>query len=87
MCLQTTNDPVDLGFNEIVPDNCDYLDYSEIKTDKRPDKNEFTVMQLNIRGILNKQSALKQLMTEIKTSHQLDVILLAETWLKKSTEN
>ena len=26
-------------------------------------------------------------MTEIKTSHQLDVILLAETWLKKSTEN
>ena len=83
MCLQTTNDPVDLGFNEIVPDNCDYLDYSEIKTDK----NEFTVMQLNIRGILNKQSALKQLMTEIKTSHQLDVILLAETLLKKSTEN
>ena len=26
-------------------------------------------------------------MTEIKTSHQLDVILLAETWLKKSTKN
>ena len=26
-------------------------------------------------------------MTEIKRSHQLDVILLAETWLKNSTEN
>ena len=87
MCLHTTKDPMDLGFNEIVPDDCDYLDYSEIKTGKGPDKDEFTIMQLNIRGILNKQSALKQLMTEIKRSHQLDVILLAKTWLKKSTEN
>ena len=87
MCLHTIKDPVDLGFNEHVPDDCDYLDYSEFKTDKGPDKDEFTVMQLNIRGILNKQCALKWLMTEIKRSHQLDVILLAETWLKNSTEN
>ena len=87
MCLHTIKDPVDLGFNEHAPDDCDYLDYSEIKTYKRPDKDEFTIMQLNIRGILNMQSALKQLMTEIKRSHQLDVILLAETWLKNSTEN
>ena len=49
---------MDLGFNEHVPDDCDYLDYSEFKTDKGPDKDEFTVMQLNIRGILNKQCAL-----------------------------
>ena len=54
MCLHTIKDPVDLGFNEHVPDDCDYLDYSEFKTDKRPDKDECTVMQLNIRGILNK---------------------------------
>ena len=44
-------------------------------------------MQLNIRGVLNKQGALKRLMTDINTTHQLDLILLAETWLKKTTEN
>ena len=63
------------------------IDYSMIKTDKRVDKNEFTIMQLNIRGVLNKQSALKQLMTDIQKTHHLDLILLAETWLKKTTEH
>ena len=87
MCLHSIKDPLDVGFNADLVDNCDYLDYSNFKTDKGLDKNEFTVMQLNIRGISKKQSALKQLMTEIKTTHPLDVVLLAETWLKKSTEN
>ena len=32
MCLHTVNDPLYLGFNENVPDNCDYLDYSDFKT-------------------------------------------------------
>ena len=87
MCLHSSIDPLDLGFNETVTDNCDYLDYSEIQTDKRLDKNEFTVMQLNIRGVLNEKGALKRLMTDINTTHQLDLILLAETWLKKTTEH
>ena len=59
MCLNLNADRMDLGFNETLTDNCDYLDYSEAPLEKRADKNEFTVMQLNIRGILNKQSALK----------------------------
>ena len=58
MCLHTAN-PLDLGYNETVPNHCDYLDYSELNTDKRPGRSELTVMQLNIRGILNKQDALK----------------------------
>ena len=44
-------------------------------------------MQLSVRGILSKQNTLKRLMTEIKMTYQLDIILLAETWLKKSTKN
>ena len=44
MCLHSSIGPLDLGFNETVNDNCDYLDYSEIQKDKRLDKNEFTVM-------------------------------------------
>ena len=87
MCLHSSIDPLDLGFNETVTDNCDYLDYSETQKDKRLDKNEFTVMQLNIRGVLNKQCALKRLMTDISRTHQLDLILQAETWLKKTTEH
>ena len=46
MCLHTIKDPVDLGFNEHVPDDCDYLDYSEFKTDK----DELTVMQLTLEA-------------------------------------
>ena len=43
-------------------------------------------MQLNIRGLLNKQEDLKHLLTEIKKKHTISIILLAETWLKKSTK-
>ena len=87
MCLHSSIDPLDLGFNESLVDNCDYLDYSDPELNKRSDNKDLTVMQLNVRGILNKQSALKHLMTDVNRTHQLDLILLAETWLKKTTEN
>ena len=69
MCLHSSIDPLDLGFSETVTDNCDYLDYSETQKDNQLDKNEFTVMQLNIRGVLNKQCAIKRLMTDISRTH------------------
>ena len=50
---------IDLGFNGDIEDKCDYLDYSEIDLDLAHDQRELTVMQLNIRGLLNKQDGLK----------------------------
>ena len=45
------------------------------------------MIQLNIRGLLNKQAELNGLLKEIKKKHEASVILLAETWLKKATKN
>ena len=87
MCLHSSIDPLDLGFNESLVDNCDYLDYSDSELNKRSDNTDLTVMQLNVRGILNKQCALKRLIMDVNRTHQLDLLLLAETWLKKTTEN
>ena len=60
---------------------CDYIDVEQLKG-LRPRKSDLSVLQLNIRGLLNKQGCLKDLMIECNT----DVALLCETWLKKETE-
>ena len=60
---------------------CDYIDVEQLKG-LRPRKSDLSVLQLNIRGLLNKQGRLKDLMIECNT----DVALLCETWLKKETE-
>ena len=84
MPISTPDEPTDLGFNLDNEDKCDYLDYSEIDLDPKHDQRDLTIMQLNICGLLNKQDALKRLLTEIKKKDTVNVILLAETWLKKS---
>ena len=48
----------------------------------RPHENELSVLQLNIRGLLNKHGQLRELMTKCET----DVALLCETWLNKGTD-
>ena len=60
---------------------CDYIDVEQLKG-LRPRKSDLSVLQLNIRGLLNKQGRLKDLMIECN----IDVALLCETWLKKETE-
>ena len=60
---------------------CDYVDVEQLKG-LRPHKSDLSVLQLNIRGLLNKQGRLNDLMTNCET----DVALLCETWLKKDTE-
>ena len=60
---------------------CDYIDVEQLKG-IRPHKSDLSVLQLNIRGLLNKQGHFKNLMTDCAT----DVALLCETWLKKDTE-
>ena len=60
---------------------CDYVEVEQLEG-LRPQENEFSVLQLNIRGLLNKQGQLRELMTKCDT----DVALLCETWLNKETE-
>ena len=76
---------LDLGFNNEIVDSCDYLDYGELTKDKR-DKNNLTVLQLKIRGILNMQDKLKTLLDDIKNDSRVDVVMLVETWLNKNND-
>ena len=70
----------DLG-TELGLASCDYLGCDD--TDRiRPGKNDLSIMQLNIRGLLNKQGHL----IETIRSCQPDIILLCETWLNTHTE-
>ena len=73
----------DLGFNNDIVDSCDYLDYGELTSD-RSVMNNLTVLQLNIRGLLNKQDKLKNLLSDIKNDSRVDVAMLVETWLNKN---
>ena len=82
----TYTDLIDLGFNGDIEDKCDYLDYLAIDLDTDHDQQKLTVIQLNIRGLLNKQDDLNRLLSEIRRKHTISVILLAETWLKKTTK-
>ena len=60
---------------------CDYVDVEQLEG-LRPYKNDLSVLQLNIWGLLNKQGRLRDLMNNGMT----DVVLLCETWLNKETE-
>ena len=60
---------------------CDYIDIDRLD-EVKPNKNYLSIMQLNIRGLLNKQGQLLGLITKSQT----DSILLCETWLNKETE-
>ena len=80
----TDTEFIDLGFNGEIEDKCDNLDYSELDLNIDYDQRKLTVIQLNIRGLLNKQVELNMLLKEIKKKHEASIILLAETWLKKT---
>ena len=60
---------------------CDYVDFDSIN-ELIPTNNDLSIMQLNIRGLLNKQDRLNEIINEC----QADAILLCETWLKKQRE-
>ena len=84
MCRVTDLVPIEGHYNlssELEIPLCDYRDVDRLD-EFRPNKNDLSIMQLNIRGLLNKQGRLLEL---IKKS-QTDAILLCETLLNKETE-
>ena len=81
--MDDTYERLDLGFNNDNVDSCDYLDYGELTRD-RSVMNNLAILQLNIRGLLNKQDKLKNLLNDIKNDSRVDVAMLVETWLNKN---
>ena len=67
-----------------INDHCNYIEPSSIK-ELHTWNTDIGVLQLNVRGLLNKQTQIKHLLSNDNVSLPLDVILLCETWLKPST--
>ena len=67
-----------------INDHCDYIEPSSIK-ELHTWNTDIGVLQLNVRGLLNKLTQIKHLLSNDNVSLPLDVILLCETWLKPST--
>ena len=66
--------------------SCDYIELESRKGLTSNPKN-LMVIQLNIRGLISKTSALSELITENIGSIQPDVVLLCETWLNITNIN
>ena len=57
--------------------NCEYLNLEEYN--QIIDKTDLVIKQLNIRGLVNKQHDLNELLN--KLNHKVHMIILSETWL------
>ena len=68
---------VELGIPE-----CPYVEEEDLSSIE-PGKTDLSIIQLNIRGLLNKQDQKKDLLNKSKS----DIVLLCETWLRKDTDS
>ena len=64
----------------------DYLDVGELSTSMFPQGN-LNIIQLNVRGLLSKQSKLNELINKVEKSLELNALVLCETWLTPETKN
>ena len=62
---------------------CDYIDTEELP-DLPFNKHDLGIIQLNIRGLKNKQAALSRLINNCLGTNKVDLILLCEIWLNDS---
>ena len=64
-------------------DCCDYLEVADANI-WHAKHTDLTCVQLNIRGLLNKQADLLKLVNKIAGNEKVDVITLQETWITKN---
>ena len=65
------------------PDDCVYLDSTELDA-MQTSLSDLSVLQLNVRGLINKQSDLTNIL-EYGSKNTVNVALLCETWLRHDT--
>ena len=80
-----TPDSTKLTIGELE-DNCDYIDIED-RIKLNCDNKSLSLIQLNIRGLLSKSSALNLLLSENVGNIRPDLVLLCETWLNSNNNN
>ena len=93
MCIFTnikdSNDQqtIDLDYGDnTLPLDSEYFDVGDLSTSMFPQGN-LNIIQLNIRGLLSKQSKLNELIHKVEKSLDLHALVLCETWLTAETKN
>ena len=70
--------------DEDFVDNCNYLDYETDLDSLLGSKDNLNIAQINIRGLIGKQSSLIQETTP--DSRTIDLYILCETWLTETNQ-
>ena len=79
--LDLSNSQYDLR-EELGVYDCKYLEIEQVERQQN-NRNDLSIVHLNIRGLLNKQDQLKRLIIDTEA----DIILLCETWLTQIKES
>ena len=66
---------------------CEYMDSDSPRLGNILSNDDFSIMQLNIRGIRSKEDELNRLLNNIGSSNKVSVLALNETWLRRDTKN
>ena len=94
MCISNEHKESDVLHRPIIAENLDFslwndkCDYIEIEEcmDLNPNNYNLTVIQLNIRSLLPKQTELNQLLVNLENRNsKVDLVLLCETFLNDQT--
>ena len=72
--------------DNISRSDSDYFDAGELSTSMFQHGN-LNIIQLNIRGLLSKQSQVNELINRLEKSLDLHALVLCETWLTPETKN
>ena len=94
MCIHPNSNRLDLLGRQM--DNLSFLDPTENKCDYVElehcsgidiNTTDLTMIQLNIRGLINKQTELLKLINSCTGKSKLDVVTFQETWLTSRNES
>ena len=78
---------MDCKFLDSTIVDCEYIDSDTTALEKILSNDDFSIMQLNIRGVRSKEDELNRLLNKIGSANKVSVLALNETWLRKDTIN
>ena len=64
-------------------DNCDYVDITD--TVNTIENSSLACIQWNVRGLVGKQLEISKFLHECGGHKKIDIVILSETWLNKSS--
>ena len=77
---------LDSGVSWETDDTCDYLDV-DTRMQLKDEPNSLTLIQLNVRGMIGKLTALTHLINNSVGKANIDAVMLCETWLNQTNHH